>query len=89
MNKVFKKTIKVIAIIGAYLISMIGSSIIGSAITAVALEQKKREEVVKTEVKKETEEKKVNKERSDENISYGFSRENLEELRKLGEKYKD
>lgn len=58
-NKVFKKTIKVIAIIGAYFISMIGSAIIGSAMTVVALEQKKKEELktVKTEVK-ETEEKK-------------------------------
>lgn len=86
-NKVFKKAIKVIAIIGAYLISMIGSSIIGSAITLATLEQKKREEkVTKTEVK---EVNKVNKERSKETIVYGFSRENLEELRKLGEKYKD
>lgn len=69
-NKVFKKTIKVIAIIGAYLISMIGSAIIGSAIALAALEQKKREELktVKTETKE------VKTERSNERVIIGFAR---------------
>ena len=72
-NKVFKKTIKVIAIIGAYLMSMIGSAIIGSAIALAALEQKKKEEkeMIKTELK-ETEETK----RNERIIIRGFSSEN-------------
>jgi uncharacterized protein involved in cysteine biosynthesis len=78
-----KKIIKVIAIIAAYFISMIGAAFAGSVMALVAEEAKEKEKA-KTETKTE-----VNKERSDENISYGFSRENLEELRKLGEKYKD
>lgn len=70
MKNIFKKTIKVIAIIAAYFISMIGSAIIGSAMTVVALEQKKKEEL-KTEVKTEV---KRSEERSNERVIIGFAR---------------
>jgi uncharacterized protein involved in cysteine biosynthesis len=81
-----KKIIKVIAIIAAYFISMIGAAFAGSVMALVAEEAKEKEKA-KTETK--TEVKEVKNERSKETIVYGFSRENLEELRKLGEKYKD
>jgi hypothetical protein len=54
---------------------------------ALVAEEAKEKEKAKTETK--TEVKEVKNERSKETIVYGFSRENLEELRKLGEKYKE
>ena len=83
-KKIFRKVIKVIAIIAAYFISMIGAAFAGSVMALVAEEVKEK---AKTETK--TEVKEVKNERSKETIDYGFSRENLEELRKLGEKYKE
>lgn len=72
-KKIFRKVIKVIAIIAAYFISMIGSAIFAGGVLALLEEKKRAEEKseVKTEVKK-TEEK---NERSDERIIIkGFSR---------------
>lgn len=68
MTKEFlKKAIKVIAIIGAYLMSMIGSAIIGAAIT-LAAQEKVRREKVKTEVKE------AKTERSNDRVIIGFAR---------------
>jgi len=70
MKNNFKKAVKVIAIIGAYLISMIGAAFAGSVMALVAEEKVKKE--LKTEVKTEVKEAKT--ERSNEKVIIGFAR---------------